>query len=154
MYKYNLRNGDVVSGAILAALGTYIVIQASIWPYYGPDGPGPGFFPLWYGFLMIGLSLWLVIGTALKPKAEQTKRDWVGTRRALIVWAAFAGCLALMGFLGFSLALALFTAFVVAYVFQRPLTTAILIGAANAAGFYLVFYKALGVPLPTGWVGF
>ena len=154
MHKFNLRNGDVVSGAVLAALGTYIVVQASIWPYYGFDGPGPGFFPMWYGILMISLALWLIISTALKPRPEQQKRDLVGTRRALIVWAAFAVALVLMGYLGFSISFALFTAFIVTYVFQRPLTTAVLTGAASSLAFYLVFYKALGVQLPTGFVGF
>lgn len=154
MHKYNLRNGDVVSGAVLAALGTYIVIQASIWPYYGSDGPGPGFFPLWYGVLMIALSLALIVSAARKPKPEQAKTDTVGMRRAMLVWAAFAACLAAMGFLGFSISFALFTTFVVTYVFQRPLLTALLTGAASALAFYLIFYQVLGVQLPTGPVGF
>jgi putative tricarboxylic transport membrane protein len=154
MHKFNLRNGDVVSGGLLAALGTYIVIQASIWPYYGFDGPGPGFFPLWYGILMIGLSLWLIVSTALKPKPEHEKRDFTGTRRALIVWAAFAACLALMGVIGFSISFALFTIFVVTYVFQRSIMTAVLTGAASSLVFYVTFYMVLGVQLPTGLVGF
>ena len=33
----------------------FIVTQARFWNYYTPDGPGPGFFPTWYGLLMIGL---------------------------------------------------------------------------------------------------
>ena len=77
MQKYNLRNGDVVSGAFLAALGLYIVAQAYSWNYYNPDGPGPGFFPTWYGLLMIGLALALIIGTARKPKPQSHPR--IGT---------------------------------------------------------------------------
>ena len=44
-----LARGDVASGVVLAGLGFYIVVQAWRWEYLGPDGPGPGFFPLWYG---------------------------------------------------------------------------------------------------------
>ena len=154
MQKYNLRNGDVVSGTVLAALGTYIVIQARVWPYYGFDGPGPGFFPLWYGLLMIVLSLALIVSAARKPKPELRETDTIGLRRAMLVWAAFAACLVAMGFLGFSISFALFTAFVVTYIFQRPLLTAALTGAASSMAFYLVFYRVLGVQLPTGLVGF
>lgn len=42
-----LEQGDLASGAVLAGLGVYIVVQARRWEYVGPDGPGPGFFPLW-----------------------------------------------------------------------------------------------------------
>jgi putative tricarboxylic transport membrane protein len=154
MNKYNLRNGDVVAGVVLAGLGTYIVIQASIWPYYGFDGPGPGFFPLWYGVLMIGLSLALIVSTALKPKPEEKKRDLIGTRRAMMVWVAFAACIAAMGFLGFNISFALFTIFVVTYVFQRPLMTAALTGIGTSLAFYVTFSTLLGVQLPTGWLGF
>jgi putative tricarboxylic transport membrane protein len=153
MQKY-LRNGDVLSGAVLAALGTYIVIQARIWPYYGFDGPGPGFFPLWYGVLMILLSLGLIVGTVRAPEAEEKKIDIAGIRRALTVWAAFVACLIVMGFLGFVISFALFTIFVVTYVFERPLVTAVLTGVLSSLAFYIVFAKVLLVQLPTGWVGF
>ena len=38
-----LRSGDFWSGLALAALGTYIVIQARGWVYMNDDGPGAGF---------------------------------------------------------------------------------------------------------------
>ena len=57
MNKTAFRDGDVISGGLLAALGSYIVLEARAWTYSGPEGPGPGFFPIWYGILMIGLSL-------------------------------------------------------------------------------------------------
>jgi putative tricarboxylic transport membrane protein len=149
-----LRNGDVISGAALAALGTYIVIQARVWPYYGFDGPGPGFFPVWYGILMILLSLGLIVGTVRAPKAEAKKIDTVGIRRALTVWAAFVACLIVMGILGFVISFALFTIFVVAYTFQRPLLTAVLTGVVSSLAFYVLFAKVLQVQLPTGLIGF
>src|SRR5918992_4144419 len=154
MQKYNLRNGDVVSGAILAALGLYIVTQARFWNYYNPDGPGPGFFPTWYGVLMIGLALWLIISTALKPKAQKTRNDFSGTRRALIAWLAFATCVGVMGVLGFLVSFVLFTIFIVAYIFQQRLLTAVLTAVIGAAAFYIVFPVLLGVPLPVGRFGF
>ena len=154
MQKYNLRNGDVVSGALLAALGLYIVTQASRWNYYTPDGPGPGFFPTWYGLLMIGLALVLIVTTALKPKPQEPKTDWVGSTRALIVWLAFAVCVAVMGALGFRISFTLFTFFIVFVIFQRSLFAAALTAVTTTAAFHLVFPVLLGVQLPVGWLGF
>jgi len=57
------KNSDVLSGAALAALGIYIMTQALSWEYFGPDGPGPGFFPFWYGVAMTSLALVLMVIT-------------------------------------------------------------------------------------------
>ena len=154
MDRLNLRNGDVVSGAVLAALGTFIVIQARVWPYYTTDGPGPGFFPMWYGVLMVALSLWLVVTAARTPRAEAKKVEMAGIRRALLVWAAFAACLVAMGFLGFSISFALFTIFVVTTIFKRSMLAAVLTGVVSALAFYILFVQVLSVQLPKGLVGF
>jgi putative tricarboxylic transport membrane protein len=148
-----LRNGDVISAAVLAALGVYIIVEASGWSYYGEDGPGPAFFPIWYGIVMVALSLALIVMTVAKqPKAESL--DWQGIGRALTTWAAFAICAALMGWLGFLLSFAILTFFMVTFVFRQPPVTAGVIAVVTAAGFYIVFPFALSVPLPTGVLGF
>ena len=40
-----LKNGDLVSGAVLAGLGVFIVVEARKWEYLAPDGPGPRVLP-------------------------------------------------------------------------------------------------------------
>ena len=144
----------MISGAVLAALGTYIVIQSAIWPYYEENGPGPGFFPIWYGILMVGLSLWLIITAAQKPREEETSAITVGVGRALLVWAGFTVSLVLMAFLGFCISFTLFTVFIVSYVLGRSILSGFVTGAATAAGFYVLFWVLLGVQLPAGYVGF
>src|SRR5262249_62244812 len=85
------KDGDVLSGAVLAALGVYIVMQSLAWEYSGPDGPGPGFFPFWYGVAMVALSLLLVVNAVRRSGGErQGCIGWPGTKRALAAWAAFA----------------------------------------------------------------
>lgn len=145
--------GDVVSGAVLAALGVYIISEASRWDYSTAEGPGPGFFPMWYGIAMVVLSLVLVLRTASSAPAGKTT-DWGGIGRALTVWAAFAAAIALMKFIGFLTALALLTLFVVAVMYGRPLKVALAAAIGNAAGFYLVFGLALQLELPAGPLGF
>jgi putative tricarboxylic transport membrane protein len=148
-----LRNGDVVSAAVLAALGVYIFMEARTWSYYGEDGPGPAFFPIWYGVAMIVLSLALIaMAIARQPRAATP--DWQGIGRALITWAAFALCAALMGWLGFLVSVAILTFFMIAFVFRQPPVTAGAVAVGAALGFYLVFPFALNVPLPVGVFGF
>jgi len=154
MQKLNLKSGDVISGAVLAALGTYIVIQASLWPYYEVNGPGPGFFPIWYGILMVVLSLWLIITAAQKPPVDEVSWITLGVGRALMVWAGFTVSLVLMVFLGFCISFTLFTMFIVSYALGRPILNGFLTGAISAAGFYVLFWVIMGVQLPTGYVGF
>ena len=145
------RDRDVLSGALLAGLGVFILTQALEWTYLGPDGPGPGFFPTWYGLAMIALSLGLVVKAAFKPDPESRAAvDWHGTARALMTWAAFAGSIALMLPLGFFASVGLLTCFVVAWVMGKSLFTALLTAIGIAAGFWLVFPFALGINLPTG----
>src|SRR5262249_49915681 len=155
MGKFNLRNGEMISGAVLTALGVYIVLQARAWDYYGPDGPGPGFFPIWYGVAMVTLALLLIGRTALR--ADATANDTAETRtnyRGLATWIAFAVAVALMNTLGFIVSFAVFTFFLVAVMFRKPLFTAGLTATSTVAVFYLTFPLALGVSLPKGVLGF
>ncbi len=145
--------GDVVSGAMLAALGAYIVSEARNWEYSTVEGPGPGFFPMWYGIAMVLLSLLLMVSSARQADSGKTV-DWRGVRRALGVWLAFTLSMALMKWLGFLLVFGLLTLFVVAVMYQRPLKVAIATAVGNCAGFYLLFVVALRLELPLGPLGF
>lgn len=148
-----VRDRDVLSGLVLAGLGTFILVHALGWNYIGPDGPGPGFFPTWYGIAMIALSLGLVIKAAVKPDPEaRTPIDWRGTGRALLAWAAFAGSIAVMPLVGFAVSIGLLTLFVVAVVMRKPVGVALVTAVALGAGFLLVFGLALGIDLPRGTV--
>jgi putative tricarboxylic transport membrane protein len=147
------RDGDVISGGLLAALGVFILMQSRAWDYYGPDGPGPGFFPFWYGVAMIALSLVLIASAAMNPQ-DLGRIDWPATRRALATWLAFVLAIALMDWLGFVVSFALLTFVIVAYVFHRPLRTAGITAVCAALGFYLTFAVALNVSLPAGLLGF
>lgn len=153
MAKAKQMNGDVISGAVLAALGVFIISEAWGWNYMSEEGPGPGFFPLWYGIAMVVLSLLLVVRSAVKPGSAE-KTDWPGVGRALTSWLAFAIAVVLLKPLGFLLSFALLTLFVVAVMYGRPLKTAVAAAVGNAVGFYLLFVLALDISLPVGLLGF
>src|SRR5262245_16206093 len=134
-----MRKGDFWSGIALAAFGAYIVSQARRWTYMGDEGPGPGFFPVWYGGAMVVLSLLLVAGTVLKPGGEGRSLRWGEVGRALACWAAFAACIGLLKLLGFAIAFALLTWFIVAVMYRQPQRKAWLLAIGGALLFQLLF---------------
>jgi len=148
-----LRNGEFVSGAVLAALGVFIIMEAREWEYLGPDGPGPGFFPLWYGIGMLVLSVMLMVIHARQAPAPAS-RGMAGTGRALATWAALVVCVALLKVLGFIVAFSLLALFIVRFLYRQPFGKALAVAVGGAVGFYLLFDVALNVALPAGMLGF
>ena len=149
------KSGDIVSGAVLAGIGVFITIEAKGWEYLGPDGPGPGFFPLWYGIAMVALSLLLVVTSVRQQSGAPEKAvNWREVGRAMLAWAGLALCVGMLKILGFLLAFGLFTLFLVAVMYRRPLGTAAAVAVGACLGFYLLFPLALNVALPVGKLGF
>ena len=137
---------DFWSGLALGGLGAYIIVQASRWEYLGADGPGPGFFPLWYGVAMVGLSAALVFFSLKTPGSDLI--DWSGAGRAFGAWAALALSVAALKVAGFVVSFAALTFFIVAVMYRRPYWVAATVAVVAAAAFYAVFALALGVKLP------
>ena len=140
------RSADFGAGLALGGLGAYIIAVAAGWEYMGPDGPGPGFFPLWYGIVMVALSAALVV-QSLAKKDERTI-DWSDARAALTTWAAFTVMVAALKFVGFVIGFAVLVFFLVLVMYRKPLKVAAATAVAVSAAFYLVFPLALGVKLP------
>lgn len=148
---------DVIAGALLAALGVYVVLGARQWTFLAPDGPGPGFFPLCYGVLLVGGSLALVL-SGLKRRADASaaeRTDWAGVARALGMWAMFALMIPAMTYLGFAAALALIIVFFLRVVFPQSWSFTLIAAVLTPIGFLLIFPMMLQVQLPVGqWTGF
>src|SRR5450631_1340774 len=147
-----VRRGDLWAGLLLAVLGTYVVVEARGWVYMGEDGPGAGFFPMWYGSAMIVLSLALVATTVLKrtPDAARSISPWQDLGRALACWAAFVACVALMPVVGFAISFALLTWFIVAVMARQAQLTAWAVAIGGSALFYGIFEIGLELSLPRG----
>jgi putative tricarboxylic transport membrane protein len=148
-----LKKADFWSGLALAGLGAYIVMEAWQWDYVTAEGPGAGFFPLWYGIAMIALSLMLV-AASVRGRAEKRAIDTLGPTRALALWAALAVSVALLKVIGFASSFALLTFAVIAFLYGKRWTVAAGVGIASGAAFHLIFVVALGVSLPAGLLGF
>jgi putative tricarboxylic transport membrane protein len=148
------NTGDLWSGLALAALAIYIMVQAFQWEYVTSDGPGPGFFPMWYGIAMLALAAVLVFSQLRRRTAVGAAIDRKPLGRALSTWLALAASVALFKPLGFYVSFALLTGFIVAVMYRRPAKIAALVALASSGGFFLVFQLALGVALPVGVLGF
>ena len=142
-----LRNGDVVSGFALAALGAFIVQQALGWEYLTADGPGAGFFPRWYGIAIVALSL-VLVARGLRNHAPAAATEVTSNRRVLAGWLAIVACVLLAKLVGFFASFALFCWFVATVLYGRSQRSAIAFALVAALGFWLVFDVALGVSLP------
>ena len=147
--KPALRSGDFWSGLVLAALGAYVLFTARRWSYMTEEGPGAGFFPMWYGGVMLALSLVLVVQSVVKPQAA-SRIAWKDVWRALTAWVAFVACIALMPVAGFVISFALLVTFIVKVMCAEKLRTAIVVAVAGSVGFYLLFEIALDLTLPHG----
>lgn len=156
MAASGFKRGDVISGAVLAGLGLYIIVESRRWDYTTADGPGPGMFPMWYGIVMLALSLVLVISSLASARSQAPGKpiDWSEVGNALAAWAAFAACIGLLKVLGFMLSFALLTWFIATWCYRRSARTALAAAIGCPLGFYLVFPLALNVSLPVGLLGF
>jgi putative tricarboxylic transport membrane protein len=149
------KDANFLAGIALACLGIYILHTASRWTLFNVEGPGPGFFPVGYGLLMLGLSLVLIYQRVTapvdtRPRPAATVEDRSGSVAALLSWVAIIASVPLMWLLGFVIGFGLFILFIVKVVFGRSWRTSLVTAAAIIAGLYIVFPVLLSAPLPVG----
>lgn len=155
MWK-TLDKSEFVTALLLLALGVYIVAEAAAWPYLSKDGPGPGFFPIWTGILIVALAL--VQGLLVLLQAGKgglfDAVEWKGSGRVLAGWAGLMVSIGLLEWAGFIVSFLLLCVFLVMGIFRRSLVAALSVGLAASIGFWLLFVKLLSVRLPAGPWGF
>lgn len=151
MTRY-FKDGDLLSGAALVILAAYIMQASSQWTLFGPEGPGPGFFPFGYGILMLGCSLALVAKALFdkRPRPEVEPADPAGTVAALAAWGALAVSIPAMWLLGFIVGFGLILFFIIRFVFERTLLGSAVTAAAIVVALHIVFPVLLSSPLPVG----
>lgn len=125
--------------------------------YYTNLGPGAGFFPLWLGVAMGGLSLvWLVqvSGRKGRPKEAAFLPERGGIVRILSVLAAMVAVAVLMDLLGFQLAMFLFLVFLLLVLGRQGLWLTLIVALLGSVGLYHVFGGYLDVQLPPASLAF
>jgi putative tricarboxylic transport membrane protein len=148
---------DHLNGALFLIVSILICLGAARYPYGSLHNPGPGFLPLWLGVVLGGLSVVLLIGTALHPQKAKPLAD-VGAEKirwgkVLIAIAALILYSVLMDLIGFLLVTFLFMAALIRFI--DPQTWKKVIGWAlvGSVGSYLIFEVWMKLRLPKGFLG-
>lgn len=146
-------------GAALCFIAFSIFVAWEAWnlEYYTPLGPGPGFFPLWLGAVMGGLSvLWFVQVCSRKGRPKESaflpERD--GLVRLLSVLGAMVAATLLMNFLGFQVAMFLLMLFLLLVPGRQPVWLTLIIALLSSVGIYHLFGSYLDVQLPKASLSF
>jgi putative tricarboxylic transport membrane protein len=132
--------------------GGLIVWESSKLRYYSTLGPGPGFFPLWLGAVMVFLAtLWLVqvsVGPA-DPVPDGFWPDRRGAVRVLAVALSLVFMTAAMDPLGFRISMFLVLAFLLYVLGRQSVLVTAVVSLLGSFGFYYALTAWLGGSLPT-----
>lgn len=143
--------GEIGLVAVLAAIGAVWVAGAAGLPFWEGFAPQSGLLPFVYGLLLIGLSL-AVLVQLLRAAPAQAEGEPV--RKPLIVLAALTAAVVGVEIAGFGPAVFLLLMFLFAVVERMPTVRSLVVSTATTAFLIGVFRTWLGVPLPSGPLGF
>jgi hypothetical protein len=154
-----VKAGEVVLLSCCAAAGILWVSSPLTLPYWQGRAPGSAFLPFWIGAsTLVTLALLLMArfrrvpasGAALDGASASPPAQW---RKPALVMAALLACIALLEPLGFVIATLAFSIFLARVVERRNWPETAAVGAATL-GIAVLFHQGLGVPLPSGPLGF
>jgi len=145
-----MRTGIVqkCTAVALLVLGMLTVWQGLGHSYYGRFGPGPGFFPVWVGALLMFMSAALLVSSFRESQAEMFLPSPDSLKRLLLLGGACATLVPALGLLGFRVSMFVFALFLPQVLGRRPWVQSL--AMAVAAGFLVawVFESFLNVRLP------
>jgi putative tricarboxylic transport membrane protein len=139
-------------------LGLYIAVSAPSYGYLSEGNPGPGFFPLWVGILIAGLSIVNFVRSVAGKEKLSNEISLPGLLKPALVTLVLVAFVFLAEVLGMILACAALVLAIGRIIHPRwdrvftmkILATAVLFPVAAS----LAFGTYLGVPLPVGVLGF
>ncbi|MHA6730206.1 tripartite tricarboxylate transporter TctB family protein [Devosia sp. A369] len=148
-----VKRGDLVTSVILVALSLYILTSSLGWSYFSQNGPGPGYFPFWYGLLLLLLAIVLGLRSVVGVRRDQAPNeaeDTSGAWRSLASCGALAVATLLIYVIGLMSSFALLALFLVRFIFGRSMKEAFVVALVGSAVLYLIFEVGLGMQLPVG----
>jgi len=142
------RNGGICVAAILGAVGALFAWQSSLLDLGNVGLPGPGFFPLLLGIVVLALSI--VIGIENWYSAAGGEKVTLFHRDVLIVMAASMAVPMVFVSAGALATLGLFGVAILVFVARISLPLAVVAASAFVAACWVMFAVLLGLQLPTG----
>jgi putative tricarboxylic transport membrane protein len=150
-----VRRADLVGAVILFVFGAWFALTAALrYPYWGANGPGSGFFPVWLGSAMAVLAVVLFVHARRSPEPATAwlPRGHRG-RRLLGVLALTAIFIALLKIVGMIAGTALFLVALLRFIEGHSWRVSVAVAVAVAVVNWLVFTYWLQVPFPVGVFG-
>jgi hypothetical protein len=145
-----LINGDVGLALVFAAIGIVWIYGAVGLPFWEGFAPQSGFLPLFYGLLLVGLALAILIVRLLDADVPS---DAQPTGKPLVILAAVTAAVVGVEAAGFGVAVFLLLLFLFAAVERLPILRSFVVAGGTTAVLILIFRTWLSVPLPVGPLG-
>ncbi len=147
----------LVVAALVVAIGAAAFIGSRSLGYWDDLGPGPGFFPLWLGVLLVVLGLvWfgqelrarLRPEPASKPAADEEETPDYSLPSVLAILVSLCVLAACLELVGYQVSMLVFLLFHLLVIGRRGPLQSLVIAAAGSFGVYYAFTRLLTVPLP------
>jgi putative tricarboxylic transport membrane protein len=152
-----MKRAETVAASIFMLLGVLVIKSSTALIYMTDIGPGPGFFPLWLGILLIFLGLILVLQNviAMKKNDQKTSENeeplWPGvagaTRVGVVIFALLAVSF-LITRIGFILSIFILISSLLYTLGKQKISTTLIVAFSGSFGVYFLFTKFLYVELP------
>src|SRR4051812_23864517 len=142
--------GELLLAAVFVAVGLLWVGTAIHMPLWEGFAPQSGFMPLWYGIILVGLTVAVVVNLFLQRDGA-TQEEPIG--KPLIVLGVFAAGIAGLEPMGFGPAVFLMLLFMFVFIERLPIISSVLVAAGTTAVLFLIFRTWLNVGLPLGPLG-
>jgi len=148
MSRVSMRTIDILSALCLIPVCLYVFYESGRWPML-PDLGNPAWIPRGVAVLLFGAAL-LLLGKALTGRSLTLPGRLVGADRARVLWvAALTGVyVVIIERLGFMTATAPYLFGFCLALGERRWTRLILFSVVVPVATYVVFDRALNVPLP------
>jgi chromate transport protein ChrA len=152
-----MNKADQWCGLVLFILAAFICWGAILLPYGSIHNPGPGFYPLWLGIILGGMSIGLIIKTTWQKEGAKTLREIVSEKirwwKVLLVVVALVLYGGLMNHIGFLLVTFLLMAFLLRSIDPQPWRAVFGWAVLGSVGSYLIFEVWMKLRLPKGFFG-
>jgi Tripartite tricarboxylate transporter TctB family len=148
--RARLLNGDVGLAILFGGLGLVWLIAALGLPFWEGFAPQSGFLPFFYGILLTGLALAILLGALLDTGPGPGEQP-IG--KPLTILAALTAAAIGVELAGFGVAVFILLLFLFAVVERLPVLRSLIVAGATTAALILIFRTWLAVPLPVGPFG-
>ena len=149
-----MKRLDYAAAAVMLLLAGVIVLATQDLTFWDDFGPSTRFMPLWVAGVSALLAVLLIVEAA--RRSSDAPVDWpdrLGIRRVALTFAAIVGFIAIVPWLGFVLATAVFVLVMLVGVERRPVLPALLTAAITTLLIQAVFIWWLSISLPKGALG-